>query len=174
MEKDEVGELKNKIAEIIINCNLIEKKMKQIISSYIASSRHLFIEEILLNNKIINLGSKLGIIEYILKTEGFDTSFTSSIRVLLAKRNIVAHSDTVLEKLRITDVEIFEDPDSPDGFFYHPIYEYNDPPVSATINQGVLKYENIEKIYSDFNKHHELAMKGLKQMHYDVIKLKAN
>jgi hypothetical protein len=146
--------------------------MKEIISAYVNSSRPFFTDEILLNNLVINLGSKLKLIEFIIKEEEIevDKEFTRWIRIALGKRNVLAYSDSVLDNFQIVDVDVEYEPDAPDGMVLYPIYEDTEP-VAATVQNGEYKYDNVDKICGDFEKYYTKVEEELSKIATQVRSL---
>lgn len=66
MEYDEIeNQIKLQVADIIIKLNLLEFCIKKILSTYIYSSKNDFVENILLNNMMIPLATKIKILKHI-------------------------------------------------------------------------------------------------------------
>ena len=163
MNKDKreqkLTEVRLKIADVIINLNLIEKEIKQIISYYISSQQSVFVFDILLNNHIISLSNKIKVLQYIIQTEKLETSkdLYKALTITMNKRNVLAHSDSVLEDFEIDDVHIESDGHS---FSYYPKYKESDP-GAWIFSQGDINFETVEKIVTDFDKYYVIAAKEL-------------
>lgn len=153
--EDKLDEVRLKIADVIINLNLIEKEIKEIIANYISSRQSFFLQEILLNNHIINFSFKIKVLHYIIREEKITTSkdFHKALQIIMNKRNSLAHTDTVLEDYTIDTVEAEWEPD---GVTYWPIYKDADPGV-WTFSQGDINFQTVDKIVADFDKYYKLA-----------------
>ena len=172
MTEKELDEVRLRIANVIVSCNLVEKEMKNIISAYVNSKRSFFVSEILLNNMFINISAKRKIIEYIIKEEGIevDKKYYNGIHIIMNKRNMIAHSDSVLDNHQIVDVDVSVEHD---GVFYEPIFEEAEPLVS-TIDNGKYKYEEVSKICSDFEKYYKIVSVELSKVLTRVNQLSNN
>lgn len=148
-------EVRIKIADVIINLNLIEKEVKNAISYYVSSKKSFFVSEILLNNHIINLAYKVKMLQYIIREEKIEVSkdFFKALSIIMNKRNVLAHSDTVLEDYTIDDVEVEWEPD---GVTYWPIYKVAEP-GAWTFSQGDINFDTVDKIVADFDKYFKMA-----------------
>lgn len=161
MEAEEIiSKSKNLIAEIIIDFNLIEFKTKEVLAAYIGGDKGKFVSNILLNNLIVNMSSKVKILRYLVAEEKIDVdkNFFKSFSIIMLKRNMIAHSESLNQVgLDVVDVDVDW---SRDGSTLVPIYDYGFPEIS-TINDGKVNYENIIKVEADFKKYFELASSGL-------------
>lgn len=172
MTDKELDEVRLRIADVIVSCNLVEKEMKNIISAYINSKRSFFVSEILLNNMTINLGVKRKVIEYIIKEEKIevDKDYNKGLHIIMNKRNMIAHSDSVLDNHQIVDVDVsFEH----DGAFYEPVFEEAEPLIS-TIESGKYRYEAVSKICTDFEKYYKIVSAELSKVLTRVNQLSTN
>lgn len=161
----EYEEMENKIrlhvADVIINLNLVEFEIKEIIGKYIDSEKKEFIENILLNNLILSFSIKVNILKYIIKKENIEVGkdFQNSLKVIMNKRNILAHSDSILNiEPDVIDIDVDWNHDE---CFLVPIYGGAIEPHLCTIEDGKINYQNITKIAEDFLKHYEIAKHGL-------------
>ena len=161
--------IKLQIADIIINLNVIESKISDIISKYVRSERDEFVREVLLNSLIINFTSKVNVLRYILKAEEIDTpkDLFKAIQILATKRNIIAHSESLL-KLEQDVADIDYEWDNGEMSLY-PIYELGEPNIPI-INDGNVNYEAISKIASDFSKYFDIASGGLQEIEDKLFK----
>jgi len=151
------------VADVIINLNLIESKISDIISKYINSEKQLFVREMLLNSMIINFSAKFKILKHILKSEELNEpkDFSKAIQIIMNKRNIIAHSDSLLNiELDVIDVDCDWSPDYSSMF---PIYGPLGPSL-RTIENDEIEYQNISKIVKDFSKYFRIANDGLKEI----------
>jgi hypothetical protein len=163
MENDEMEkEIRLQVADVIINLNLIESKISDIISKYINSVRQLFVREILLNSILMGFSTKFKILEYILKSEKINEpkDFSNSIQVIMNKRNIIAHSDTLL---KFEDIVDFDVEWTHEGPFKNPIYGPAEP-ILSTITKGKVDYDSLSKTVEDFSKYFKIALIGLKEI----------
>ena len=147
MENDKMEtEIRLQIADVIINLNLIESKISDIISKYINSERQLFVREILLNSMIMNFSTKFKILKHILKSEKLNEpkDFFNAIHVIMNKRNVIAHSDSLLN----FEFDVNVDCDwSHDNSFMYPIWSLE---LSLPIIENEeIKYQNVSKIVKD-------------------------
>lgn len=151
------------VANIIINLNYIELTIKEIITGYIDSKRHVFVKEFILNNMIFSMSSKVKALTYIISKENLkiNKEFDKSLKIIMNKRNMIAHSDKLLDN----EIEIVGiDADwNPDGVIESPIYELTGPSIT-TIDNNEITYTYIEKVYDDFNKYYEIASKDLESI----------
>ena len=161
------------ISDIVIKFNQVENTVKEIITKFINSEKTEFINNILLNNLILNFSSKFKVLQYIIADKGIETdkNFNKSIRILMANRNIIAHSDNMLE---YDVIPIKED------FFFHQVMKiprYMSPiqkvesKSQLTINNGQIQTLEIEKVYSDFIKYFDIATSELNKI-MEILKEK--
>lgn len=160
------------ISNIIIKFNEVENSIKEIITVFIDSERNEFIKNILLNNLILNFSSKFRILQYIIESQEIkvDKNFNKSIKILMSKRNIVAHSDSLIDYNVI--------PTGPDLFAQYvmkiPSYMLSWQRVESkeqiTLNNGKIENSDIEKIYSDFLKYYEKSKSELNIIMKEVEK----
>jgi hypothetical protein len=165
-----ISKHKEIISDIITKFNQIENLIKKTITSYIASDKTEFINDILLNNLILNFSSKYKILQYIITIEKIEVNkkFNNSIKILMSNRNIIAHSDNLLdyeitpieENLFFTNVLKFPRYTSP--------FQKVEPKNQTTINNGKIQSIEIDKIHKDFIKHFEIAIGELKTIK-DII-----
>ena len=164
MEAEEIiAKSRELIADVIIDFNLIEFMTKEVIAVYISSEKNKFVSEILLNNLIVNMSSKVKILRYIISEEKIkvDKNFLRSFNVIMLKRNMLAHSETLNEVgFDVVDVDVDW---SRDGSTLVPIYDYGYPEIT-TISEGKVSYESILKVEEDFKKYFEIARKGLNEI----------
>ncbi len=154
------------ISDIIIKFNEVENFLKEIITEFINSERNEFIKNILLNNLILNFSSKFKILQYIIESQKIkvDKGFYNSMKVLMSKRNIIAHSDSLIDYNVI--------PTGPDLFTQYilkiPSHMSQVQKVESerqiTLNNGKIENPDIEKIYSYFLKYHEKAITELNKI----------
>lgn len=142
------------VADIIIKLNLIESKLKDIITKYIASEKTEFVRDILLNNLIVNMSSKVKALQYIIGTEGLEVSkdFKKSLMIIMTKRNMIAHADGLLDPNIDVDIDVDW---NPDGSYIYPIFEVETR--IPTFENGKINYSEINKVHEDFNKYFEIA-----------------
>ena len=155
-----VNSIKVSFADVLINLNLIESKISDIIANYIKSDKEDLIRKVLLSSLIVNFNSKLNVLKYIVKTEKVEvpTEFYKAIAIIVTKRNVLAHSDSLLKiEADIIDVDFDYEHD---GTYMYPIYGPSEPNLPI-INDGTINYENISKIIKDFEKYFEIAKAGL-------------
>ena len=155
-----VQSIKVRVAEVLINLNLIEAKISDIIAKYINSERDDFIRKVLLSSLIVNFSSKLNVLKYILRSEKIEPpqDFFKAIAIIMTKRNVLAHSDSLLNiEADVVDVDFDW---NHDGTYMYPIYGPEEPSLQV-INDGIINYENISKIIDDFSKYFEIANTGL-------------
>ena len=160
------------ISDIIIKFNEVENSIKEIIMEFIDSKRNDFIKNILLNNLILNFSSKFKILQYIIESQKIkvDKNFNKSIKILMAKRNIIAHSDSLI------DYDII--PTGPNLFSqfvlkipsYMLSWQRVESKEQITLNNGKIENTEIEKIYSDFLKYYEKAITELNLILEEVKK----
>lgn len=164
MENEEIiNEIRLQVADIIIDLNLIESKLADIISKYINSERRIFVREILLNSQLMNFSTKFKILKFIISQEKITEpkGLYQSIKEIMNKRNIIAHSDNLLKlEEDVIDVDIDW---SRDGSLMYPVYGASEPSL-AIINDGKVDYQNISKIVEDFAKYFKIAMDGLNEI----------
>jgi len=158
-----ISKHKEIISDIITKFNQIENLVKKIISSYIASNKTEFINEVLLNNLILNFSSKYKILQYIIAIEkiNVDKDFYNSIKVLMTNRNIIAHSDNLLDYEIIPIKENFFTTQVLKFPRYLSALQKVEPKNQTTINNGKIQSIEIDKIHSDFNKYFEIAVNEL-------------
>lgn len=170
-EKKQISldEVRIKIANVIIDLNLIEKEIKNAISYYISSKNSFFVSDILLNNHIISMANKVKVLQYIIRNEKIEVSkdFSNSLMVIMGKRNVLAHSDTVLEDYTLDDVDVEWEPD---GVTYWPIYKDAEP-GAWTFSQGGINFETVDKIVADFDKYYKIASDELARI-TQIIRLR--
>lgn len=154
-DKELIERSKIIVAEIVTKFNLIEFQVKEIIAGFVKAKEVDFLIDILLNNMIVNFSSKTKALFYLINDKNLNFTntelkeFKRSLLILMIKRNIVAHSDSVLEptyEIIGWDVDY-----NKEGNLEFPDIEITEPTVS-TLNDGKIEYSNIEKIYSDFLK----------------------
>lgn len=154
-DKELIERSKIIVAEIVTKFNLIEFQVKEIIAGFVKAKEVDFLIDILLNNMIVNFSSKTKALFYLINDKNLNFTntelkeFKRSLLILMTKRNIVAHSDSVLEptyEIIGWDVDY-----NKEGNLEFPDIEITEPTVS-TLNDGKIEYSNIEKIYSDFLK----------------------
>lgn len=154
-DKELIERSKIIVAEIVTKFNLIEFQVKEIIAGFVKAKEVDFLRDILLNNMIVNFSSKTKALFYLINDKNLNFTntelkeFKRSLLILMTKRNIVAHSDSVLEptyEIIGWDVDY-----NKEGNLEFPDIEITEPTVS-TLNDGKIEYSNIEKIYSDFLK----------------------
>lgn len=173
MENEEkpanLNEVRIKIADVIINLNLIEKEIKNAISYYVSSKNSYFVSEILLNNHIINMANKVKVLQYIIRNEKIEVSkdFSKALIIIMGKRNVLAHSDTVLEDYTLDDVDVEWEPD---GVTYWPLYKDAEP-GAWTFSQGDINFETVNKIVADFDKYYKIASDELARI-TQIIRLR--
>ena len=164
MENEEIiNEIRLQVADVIIDLNLIESKLADIISKYINSDRKSFVREILLNSQLMNFSTKFKILKFIISFESLNEpkGFYQSIKEIMNKRNIIAHSDSLLKlEADVIDIDTnwFRD-----GSIMYPVYGPSEPSL-AIINDGKVDYQNISKIVEDFSKYFKIAMDGLNEI----------
>ncbi len=159
-ETEIVQSIKVRVAEVLINLNLIEAKISDIITTYINSEREDFIRKVLLSSLIVNFSSKLNVLKYILRSEKVEPpkDFFKAVAIIMTKRNVLAHSDSLLNiEADVVDVDFDW---NHDGTYMYPIYGPEEPNLPI-INDGVINFENISKIIDDFTKYFEIAEKAL-------------
>lgn len=152
---------KSKVGDVIIKVNLIEKTVKQILSRYISSPHTDFVNDVLLNNMITNLSVKIKLLRHILVEEGhpMDKKLQNSLHVLLNKRNVLAHSESLLDTWDdLVDVGFDYNNDAPPSMYG--ILETQEPDIPIYENDSV-NYEKLSKVISDFEKHYKLCEEGL-------------
>jgi len=165
MEYGEVIENTKKIiAELIMKVNVLESSVKEIISGYLNSDKEEFVRDVLLNNLIINLSSKVKALNYIIRAEKLEIDtkeLNKALRIAMTKRNIIAHSDGLLDPdLDLVDIDVDW---NRDGSFITPIFEH-EIPVIQTFENGKINFTDINKIANDFNKYYEIAFDLLNQV----------
>ncbi|NGP88026.1 hypothetical protein [Fodinibius halophilus] len=172
MSNIDLDEVKKSAAEVIVNCSLIEKKVKNILSSYIDSSKSFFISEILLNNSFISLAKKFKLLGYVIRKEDIkvNSDFRKWCFILMSKRNMIAHSDRLLEDYAIVDVDVDA---GPEGVEYFPVYE-DAPPKVSTIENGKFRFEEVEKTCKDFDKYYEKLDKELDKISHQIKRLNSS
>ncbi len=154
------------ISDIIIKFNEVENSFKDIITEFIGSERSEFVKDILLNNLVLNFSSKFKILQYIIENQNIKVhaDFNKSIKVLMSKRNIIAHSDNLI------DFNVI--PAEPDLFTQYVLkipsymlaWQEVKPKKQITFNNGKIESSDIEKIYSDFLKYYKKAMPELNKV----------
>ena len=164
-----LDEVRIKIANVIIDLNIIEKEIKNSISYYVSSKQSFFVSEILLNNHVISMANKLKALQYIIREEKIEVSkdFFKALTIIMNKRNVLAHSDTVLEDYTLDDVDVDWEPD---GVTYWPIYKEAEP-GAWTFSQGDINFNTVDKIVADFEKYHKIASDELARVS-QIIRLR--
>ena len=160
--------IKLKVGDLIIKLNKVEKKVKKIITEYINTEKSYFVQYILLNNLIISFSGKVKALEYIIREEEIEThkDFMRSFKILMTKRNMIAHSDTLLDDFIISG---FDADWNQDGIMDTPIFEDAEP-VVTTINNGDLTFEEVEKAMVDFEKYYLIASEELEKIYMRIRK----
>ncbi|RZK33404.1 MAG: hypothetical protein EOO61_15365 [Hymenobacter sp.] len=150
-----LDEVKLKVADVVINLNFIEREIKNCISYYVSSNKSYFVSEILLNNHIVSMANKIKVLQYIIREEKIEIpkNFMNALQVVMNKRNVLAHSDTVLEDYTIDDVDVECEPD---GVTYSPIYKDAEP-GAWVFSQGDVNFDTVDKIVADFDKYFKIA-----------------
>ena len=171
MEKETeemIQSIKVRVAEVLINLNLLESQISDIIARYINSEKDDFVRKVLLSSLIVNFSSKLNVLKYILRSEKIDPpkDFFKAIAIIMTKRNVLAHSDSLLNiEADVVDVDFDW---NHDGTYMYPIYGPEEPSLPV-INDGAINYENISKIIDDFSKYFEIAKKGLESIEESIF-----
>lgn len=127
-EKEMINSIKLRVANVIIDLNLIESKITKILARYIDSKKDHFVRNVLLNSLNMSLAQKFKIMKTILKTEKVKPpeDLFKAITIVMNKRNIIAHSDSLLQ----LDVD-FEDMDFDDEGSPSPIFKIQEPSVNS-------------------------------------------
>lgn len=167
MEHDELeNEIKLQIADVIIKLNLLEFRIKKILSRYIDSSKNDFIEEILLNNMMIPLSTKIKLLKYIYlenSKNNISKELIDAFHIVLNKRNGIAHSESLLDFWQdLVDVD-FEHHKDAESTMYG-IFGDLEEPLIPLLENGKINYVNFSKIVKDFNKYHEICEDGLEEI----------
>ena len=163
-----IKSIKVNVAEVLINLNLIETKISDILAKYINSEKDDFIRHVFLSSLIVNFSSKLKVLKYVLKSEKIKQpkDFFKAITIIMTKRNVLAHSDSLLNiEANVVDVDFDWEHD---GTYMYPIYGPSEPNLPI-INDGNINYENISKIIEDFSKYFEIAKAGLETISKDLF-----
>jgi hypothetical protein len=173
LSKDQA--LKIKIADVIIGLNECETMIKNIISGYIDSKKQShFVSEILLNNSIVSFGTKIKLLHFIVKTEQIEIGkdFRNALLVIISKRNMLAHSDSLLMDFdfEVTDVEDPTDYFSEDELLRNAYLNNRISTVKVTevapkaisiTGDGSVNYEEVEKTIADFMKYKKIVTEDL-------------
>ena len=166
MEHDELeNQIKLKIADVIIKLNVLEFRIKKILSKYINSSKNDFIETILLNNLMIPLSTKIKLLKHIYLENSKKTiskELNTAFQIVLNKRNIIAHSESLLDiwqDLEDVDFEYHKDAEPT----MYGIFSLNEPFIPL-LNNDKIDYESFGKIVDDFNKYYNVCEKGLEKI----------
>src|SRR5690606_29550515 len=96
--------------------------------------------------------SKYKMLQYIIAIKGIKVNkeFYNSIKILMTNRNIIAHSDSLLD-FEITPIE--------ENFFLTHILKFPrylspvqrvEPKIQTTLNNGQVQNVSIEKVHVDF------------------------
>lgn len=138
------------IADVIVKVNVLESSIKEIIVSYVKSDKEEFVTDVLLNNLIINLSSKIKALKYIIvaeKIEIKESDLFNALKITMLKRNLIAHSDRLLEaRFDIIGLDADDNP------------EYGKIEPTITMYQdGKFNYQSINKNSTDFNKYYIIA-----------------
>jgi hypothetical protein len=167
------------ISDIITKFNHIEKSVKEIIANYIDSDKNEFINEILLSSLILNFTTKNKILKYIVATEEIKVSsdFKKGMLLLMTSRNIIAHSDNLLEY----DIIRFEENFNPSRSVQSltslggtAAYQKVVPKKQMTLNDDKIQNMEIEKIHENFIKYFAILLQDLKQINIHIEKLTKN
>lgn len=166
----EQGELENqiklKIADVIIKLNVLEFRIKKILSRYINSSKNDFIENILLNNMMIPLATKIKLLKHIYldnSKKSISKELITAFNIVLNKRNIIAHSESLLDfwqDLEDVDFEHHKDAEST----MYGIFGDLEEPFIPSLENDKIDYVNFSKIVNDFNKYYEICEVGLEEI----------
>lgn len=169
-----INKIRLQVADVIINYNLLELEIKEIIGLYINSDKTEFIFKVLLNNLVVSFSAKVNLLKYIIKKENIvvDSKFQNSLKVIMTKRNILAHSDEIL-KLEPNIVDIDVDWNHDECFIY-PIYKGASESFIHTLDDGQINYQFISKIVEDFIKYYSLAKEELIKVRNHICKLSNN
>src|SRR5687768_3518726 len=130
-----INSIKIQIGDVIINLNLIEAKLGDIIAKYINSPKDNFVRHVLLSSLMISFASKINVLKYILTSEGIELNrpFFKSLTIIMTKRNVVAHSESLLNiEAEVIDVDFDW---NRDGVLTYPIYGPSEPNLPI-INDG--------------------------------------
>lgn len=121
----------------------------------------------------MSFSSKYKLLQYIIANQDIkiDKNFNNNIKVLMSNRNIIAHSDNLLdysiiplkENLFFTQVLKMPIATMP--------YQKVESKNQFTLSEGQIKSLEIEKIHSDFIRHYEKASEKLKYI-FEIIKEK--
>jgi len=166
-----VENVKTHIADVIIKFNFIEQRINQIIQEYIDSEAAYFVEKILLNSLILNVGSKFKILQYIVVTEKVKVSkeWKNSMQMLMTRRNLIAHSDNLLGFYQdLEDVEFLYNKETGDNDIY-PIFIEAQPDISIFEN-GVVNYVEMSRILNQFEKYYDMVDKDLTVI-FDLVSI---
>lgn len=154
------------VADIILKLNYIESKMSNLITEYVNSDKRYFINHVLLNSLVVNFSSKYKVITYIIEEEKLDVpkDFNKAIKILMSKRNQVAHSDSISEPDIDVEVDVDGDREGPHFSLYN-VFDY---PTVSFFENGKVNYTSIKKIYDDFIKYFTIAEEQLNNIEKQI------
>ena len=167
MEHDELeNEIKLQIADVIIRLNLLEFRIKKILSRYINSPKNDFIEEILLNNMMIPLATKIKLLTHIYSEnskKNISKELNNAFHIVLNKRNGIAHSESLLDFWQDLEGVDFEYRKDAEPTMYGIFGDLQEPFIPLLEN-GKINHINFSKIVDDFNKYYEICEDGLEEI----------
>ena len=162
-----IAKQKEIVADIILKFNEVEYLIKTIISIYISSDKKEFIDNVLLNNLILSFSSKNNILKYIIENNNKLTDnskkLKDSIKNLMGFRNIVAHSDNLIDYNVTIEEDLFSR-----YILKIPRYMSSmnvkkvESKAQITLNDGKILSSEIGKLHSDFLKHYKIVSSELK------------
>ncbi|MCG8805866.1 hypothetical protein G1K75_09370 [Tenacibaculum finnmarkense] len=184
MASDLIEEIsKNLIINIIRKFNLVESEIKYIISCYIDSKEVEFLENVLLNNMIINFSTKKKLLTYIIRDKNILSDsrvkkLNQSLNVMMNKRNLMVHSDTVFGMNTVFDFDSIDDDKydkNADEFIKYLVSKTSfNRPSASTINDGKIEVYNVNEIHNHFIKHFKIADEILTEISIAIGELKTN
>jgi hypothetical protein len=144
----------NLISQILADFNSIEGRLKKAIRIYVDPKEDVFFEDYIMNNLVVNFALKYKLLRAILKRadDPISKDFDKSIKIIMAIRNSVAHSE-FLNNETVIDAEI----DS-DGFQF-PIYGHKSRIITFE-NDEMIETDITDK-YKTFQKYFEIASSEL-------------
>lgn len=158
------NKIKIQIGEVIIKLNIMESRLKQIISKYIEAKNNDILEDVLLNNMYTNISTKWKILRHILikKKIPMNKDLHTSFQIVLNKRNILAHSESLLDTFGYFDDVDFNVSKDSEAIMYG-VFKVHEP-IIPVIQNDQINYEELDKIITDFNKHYKNCENGLSEI----------
>lgn len=161
-------QIKSKVANLVINFNLLEASIKEILVAYVGSKKEDFVRDILFNNSIVSFHAKLNLLKFIVHKEKAKVSIDTELHRLISIRNAIAHSDNVYNMEG--DIVGYDIVDEEYGISL-PIYEpYPHGPKIILFNNGKINEEGLDNLVREFNEKLSIAEKGLDEIKNALFK----